>query len=343
MKIANLHNKYIKILIPIVSFLLCLIILSFLYSLFAVDTSVVFEKPIIVDIPPGANTSTAAEILLYEGVLHHPILFKFIARITGLHKKIRAGRFRFYRPLSVWQVLKEITKGGSFDITITVPEGFTIFQIASLVSKKLDIDSVAFIAECRDTSLLAKFGIKSPSAEGFLFPNTYRIPMGISMDSVISIMFGEFRRRWENEYTSRAESLGMTIEEIVTLASIIEAEAHVECEQKIISSVYHNRLRKGMMLQADPTTIYGLRKFDRPLLLKDLDSDSPYNTYRNFGLPPGPICNPGIGAIEAALYPDSTDFLFFVSRGDGTHIFSKTIRQHHRAIQKIKNMLRQPS
>ena len=329
-----------RIILVIFCFVFCIAVIWVLYCLFSVDTSIVFEKPVVVEIPSGASTSLVADVLQKSKLLKHRTLFILAARISGRDKKIRAGRFRFYHPLSVWQVLGEITKGGSFDVSLTIPEGFTIYEVAGAVQKNLGIDSALFLGKCFDENLLKKFKINAPSVEGFLFPETYNIPQGISADSVISIMVAEFRRRWTDRYTARAESLNMTMEEIVTLASIIEAEAHIKPEQKIISSVYHNRLKKGMMLQADPTTIYGLKKFDRPLLLKDLDSDSPYNTYRNFGLPPGPICNPGIDAIEAALYPDSTDFLYFVSKRDGTHIFSRTIREHHRAIQKVKNFLK---
>jgi len=254
-----------------------------------------------------------------------------------MHKKIRAGRFPFEKPMSTWEILRKITRGGSFDVPITIPEGFTIYQIAGLI-EQLGIDSIAFLASCNDSVLLDRIGIPGPTAEGFLFPETYHIPRGIDIDSIIAIMFYEFQSRWKPQYIARAESIKMSMLQVTILASIIEAEAHVKHEQPIISSVYHNRMRIGMMLQADPTTIYGMKKFDRPLLLKDLDNDSPYNTYRRFGLPPGAICNPGEDAIRAALYPDSTEFIYFVSRRDGTHIFSKTISEHHRAIQQVKRL-----
>jgi len=260
-----------------------------------------------------------------------------------MHKKIRAGRFKFERPVSVMKLVRILTRGGSFDIKITIPEGYTIYNIAGLLHRELGIDSVSFLASCKDSAVLNKLNIPGPTAEGFLFPETYSIPKEISPDSIISIMFNEFQRRWTDEYQVRADSLGFSKLEIITLASIIEAEAHQKEEQTIISSVYHNRIKLNMLLQADPTTIYGLRKFDKPLILTDLDDDSPYNTYRHAGLPPGPICNPGEDAIYAALYPDSTDYLYFVSRRDGTHIFSKTIQQHHRAIQTVKKLMRNKS
>ena len=311
---------------------LCLVFVS--------DTSQVYDNPRFVEIPPGATTQTVAQILAEKGLLKHPTLFVICARITGRDKKLRAGRFRIDHSMSVWELLRHLTRGGSFDVRVTVPEGFTIFKIAGLVQRELGIDSLEFLRACRDTQLLRRLKIPGPTAEGYLFPETYYFPQGISADSVISTMYAEFKKHWKPEYSARAESLGMSINEVITLASIIEAEAHEKFEQPIISSVYHNRLAKGMKLQADPTTIYGLRKFDRPLSLKDLEDTSAYNTYRYFGLPPGPICNPGDSAIYYALYPDSTDYLYFVSRRDGTHIFSRTLKEHHRAIHSVKKLLR---
>ena len=336
-------NRKIKYAIWLVISIVIFLCIGLGYVLFAVDTSQSFPKPIYVEIPSGANTNRVAKILRDNKLLKYPKIFVYTAMITGMDKKIRAGRFRFDEPISLWELIKKLSRGGSFDIAITVPEGFTIYKIAGLVHRELGIDSIEFIAECQNKELLRKLKIPGPTAEGFLFPETYDFPEGIDADSIISIMFGEFRRRWKPRYSARAESLKLSLLDVVTLASIIESEAHRKSEQPIISSVYHNRLKLGMMLQADPTTIYGLKKFDKPLTLKDLDSDSPYNTYRHFGLPPGPICNPGEDAIRAALYPDSTDYLYFVSRRDGTHIFSKTIQEHHKAIERVKKLIRTKS
>ena len=335
--------KKIKYWFWIVLLVIILLCSELGYILFAVDTSQSFPKPIYVEIPSGANTYDVAQILVNNRLLKHPRIFVYVSRITGIDKKIRAGRFRFEQPVSLWNLVKKLSRGGSFDITITIPEGFTIYEIAGLIQRKFAIDSVEFIADCQNTKILHKFHIHGPTIEGFLFPETYNIPKGIDADSIISIMFGEFSKRWKKEYSARAKNLKFSMLDVVTLASIIESEAHRKSEQSIISSVYHNRLKIGMMLQADPTTIYGLRKFDKPLIFKDLDDDSPYNTYRHFGLPPGPICNPGEDAIYAALYPDSTDYIYFVSRRDGTHIFSKTIQEHHKAIAMVKKIIRQKS
>jgi len=335
-------KNFTKIILVLL-FLLILASLWVGYQLFAIDTSISFVSPFYIEIPAGASTQQIKSILIDAGLLRNPGLFTYTARITGLHKEIRAGRFRFDKPVSTWQLLQILTSGGSFDIQITIPEGFTIYEIAGTMQNNLGIDSLAFLVACSNSDLLKKIGIPGPTTEGFLFPETYNIPRGIRPDSIISMMYGEFNRRWKPEFNRQAISMGMSCFEVVVLASIIEEEAHEKSEQPIISSVYHNRLRIGMMLQADPTTIYGIKKFDKPLLLIDLDSDSPYNTYRHFGLPPGPICNPGLGAIRAAMNPDSTDYFYFVSRRDGTHIFSKTIQEHHRAIQRIKKLIKSKS
>ncbi len=318
--------------------LLALMIFDISFRLFATDTSQFYEKPIWVTIPQGTSPTKVSKILVEAGLLHSPRLFVFAAKLSGLDKHIRAGKFRFDYPISTWKILKMLTRGGSFDIRVTVPEGLTIWHIAGIMQRELAIDSVRFVEACKSESLLAIMGISSPSFEGFLFPETYNFPINVEPHSIISTMFNQFKARWKPEYSARAESLGMSTEEIVTLASIIEAEAHVKSEQTIISSVYHNRLAMDMMLQADPTTIYGLRKFDAPLTIEDLDDTSMYNTYRHKGLPPGPICNPGEPAIRAALFPDTTEFLYFVSRRDGTHIFSKTFDEHSSAIQYVKKL-----
>lgn len=311
------------------------------YGIFSTDTSVFFEKPIWIVIPQGATPNKVSRILSESRLLNRPRLFVYTAKILGLDKHIRAGKFRFDYPASIWKILKIVTRGGSFDVKVTIPEGLTIWHIAGIMQRELGIDSVRFVEACKNDSLLAQKGLSAPSFEGFLFPETYNIPLNTEPDSIISIMFNEFKARWKPEYAARAESIKISIRDVITLASIIEAEAHIKGEQPIISSVYHNRLSIGMMLQADPTTIYGLRKFDTPLLLEDLSDTSSYNTYRHKGLPPGPICNPGESAIRAALFPDTTEFLYFVSRRDGTHIFSKTLNEHNSAIQYVKKLAMQ--
>jgi len=306
-------------------------------QMFSVPTSLDFEKPLEVTVPRGASLGEMAEIFDEAGLVENRWHFTLAARLTGLDRKLRAGKYVFREPLSPIGLVKALTVGGSFDITVTFPEGLTVFQVANLAADSLGISQELLLTVCFDRSFLDSLGISAPSCEGYLFPETYKLPEDISARELIARMFAHFRSIWVDSMVRRARELDMDLNEVVSLASIIEAEAHVVWEQRIISSVYHNRLRLGMLLQADPTVIYGLRSFDRPLTNEDLDtSSSPYNSYRFAGLPPGAICNPGKSAIYAALWPDSSDYLYFVSNRDGTHWFNTTAEGHHAAIRAIR-------
>lgn len=310
-------------------------------AFFVSNSSRYFNPPAIVTIQQGMPIKDIAMALNQSGIIEHPLAFVFLCRIRGLDKRIRAGRFRFPNGISSWNAINSLVKGGWFDVPVTIPEGFTIYHIAGVLSRTVEVDSLKFISACMDTVILEKSSIPAKVIEGFLFPETYYLPPKVRPDSAISIMVSEFRRRWKPAYQERADSMGMSVYEIITLASIIEAEAHVKEEQPIISSVYHNRLHRGMLLQADPTAMYGLKKFDTPPTPSDLQDTSQYNTYRWPGLPIGPICNPGESAIRSALYPAKTEFLYFVSRGDGTHIFSKTLEEHNESIRRVKQGIRE--
>jgi UPF0755 protein len=199
------------------------------------------------------------------------------------------------------------------------------------------VDSAALLDEIRSPQRLERRHIDAPSLEGYLFPDTYVVPWGVSPAEVVSQMLDRLDAVFTDSLFARAVEIGMTPHEVLTLASIVEAEARVPAERPIISAVYHNRLRRGMRLEADPTVAYAMGGFRGRMLFVHLEIDSPYNTYRNKGLPPGPICSPGQAAIRAALYPDpDTDALYFVARGDGSHIFSKTLREHQTAVQKVR-------
>jgi len=316
--------------------ILTVVILLFI-ELYSVPTSLEFSEPVRVTIPRGASLSTIAHTLHDANLIEEAWKFEASARIFRLDRKIRAGRYRFTKPMSPIELAKALTSGGYFDIMATFPEGSTIFDIARIARDSLSVDSSAFVDACFDTNIINKYGIDAPSLEGYLFPETYSLPEGVTAEIVIDRMVRHFLSKWDPLMTQRAEKLGMTREEIVTLASIVEAEATVNWEQGVVASVFHNRLRRGMLLQADPTVIYGLRSFGRPLTRADLDtSSSPYNTYRFGGLPPGPICNPGLDAIFATLWPDSTDYFFFVSNEDGTHWFTRELSEHYNAIDAIR-------
>jgi UPF0755 protein len=307
-------------------------------QLYGVPDKVSFSEPIEVEVPRGASLSLISDLFVDAGLVDSKWKLKTAARITRLDRRLRAGRYTFKKPLSPVDIVKRLTVGGAFDVTVTFPEGYTVFDIARLAQDSLKISADSILALCFRESFLESLGIPAPSCEGYLFPETYRVPEGLSAEGLIKLMFLHFQKVWTADLDSRAKEIGLKMNEVITLASIIEGEAHVAWEQPVISSVYHNRLRRGMLLQADPTVIYGLRIFDRKLTLADLDtSTTPYNSYRFSGLPPGAINNPGRSAIEAALWPDSSDYLFFVSNEDGTHWFNTELQGHYNAIRAIRS------
>ncbi len=294
------------------------------------------EYPVFLKIPEGAASSRIAGILSDEGLLDNVFLFKVYLRLSGRGPKLRAGRHIIRQPMSIVELVKRLSsEGGSFDIKVTIPEGWTIYQIAEILNNTMGFDTTEFYSVVKDRKLLDSLGLDVPTMEGFLFPETYMIPENYTVRQVVLEMHRHFKRMWAKK-TDAQRSYGRSMEEIVTLASIIEAEATVGEERRRISSVYNNRLRIDMLMQADPTTIYALRSFDRPLTLKDLRTPHPYNTYYAKGLPPGPICNPSEPCIDAAMDPLETDYLYFVARPDGTHMFSKTLKEHHAAIHLIR-------
>ena len=223
--------------------------------------------------------------------------------------------------------------GTLFRRKVTIPEGFNLYQIAERLEAGSICDAGAFTGYATDDAFLGQLGIDSPSAEGYLFPDTYVFPEGSDPRDIIAAM----HRRMKGVIGTRpAYGPGMSLHEMLTMASLVEKEAKVYTEREFISSVFHNRLRKGMKLDCDPTVRYAVKKFTGPITLSDLKSDSPYNTYRRRGLPPTPICSPGRDSILAAMYPKKTDFLYFVARNDGSHQFSKTLREHNEAVQKYQ-------
>jgi UPF0755 protein len=283
---------------------------------------------VYVEINKGEGCEKVAEKLYESGVIKHPFLFTVWARITGNDRKIKAGRYELKVPSSIREVLEKLVKGEVFDIRVTIPEGKNIFEIAEIFQTKAGMDSMKFINLLRDSSFISSFGINAPTLEGFLFPDTYIVFDSISPEKVTQIMVRRFFEIFDSTMWARKDSIGFTLNEVVILASLIQLEAKVREEMPIISSVYHNRLAKGRKLECDPTILYILPERKNRLHNKDLTIDSPYNTYMYPGLPPGAICNPGKDALLAALYPAETNYLYFVAKGDGTHVFSRTHKEH---------------
>jgi len=296
------------------------------------------EKVFIVKTGQGTGTVTAE--LFKQGLITHPLKFRILARIKGLNKEIKAGEYLFSFSMTPTDIIEKMIKGNVRLIKITIPEGSTIRQISSVAGKAGIASEGVFYRYATDPSLTGDMNINAPSFEGYLFPDTYYFSRGVSPKTIISTMLNRFRSIFKPEWEKRAKELGFTVHEIVTLASIIEKETGTPSERPIISSVFHNRLKKRMRLESDPTVIYGIADFNGNLTRADLRKRTPYNTYRKRGLPVGPIANPGREALKAALYPDDTDYLYFVSKRDSTHQFSKNIREHNQAVRRYQLLKR---
>ncbi len=292
-------------------------------------------KKVIV-ILPGQNLSTIAKYLNNTGIIKNPVKFKLLARIKGCDKKIKAGEYLLSSSMSPIQILGTMASGKVRLYKITIPEGYYLEQVASIIAKAKLGTEEDFLRAATDSSLVHKHGIKAETFEGYLFPETYYFPKNITPEKIIAAMVERFRLIFNRKWEKRAKDLNLSIHQVVTLASIIEKETGVSLERPVISSVFHNRLKKRMRLESDPTVIYGLKNFDGNITRKHLAAQAPYNTYRIKGLPPGPIANPGSKAIEAALYPADTDFLYFVSKKDKTHKFSRNIKDHNKAVKKYQ-------
>ncbi len=295
-----------------------------------------------IEITKGASYRQALAALADKTLIRDSFIFLVIGKIYGLDKKIRAGFYLFKGKLTPWQVFQKLLAGEVIEYWLTIKEGDSIFEIGENLEAIGLIRYEEFIALSIDKEFLRSLDIKAPSLEGYLFPETYRLPKGASPEYVISLMVNKLRKEYAGRLKERERGLGWTENEVLTLASIIEREAVVDEERAIISGVYHNRLKIKMPLQADPTAIYGVKSFDNKITREDLRIKSVYNTYIISGLPPGPIASPGIKSIIAALYPADVPYLYFVSKNDGTHLFSKTYQEHNAAINKVRNIQNNP-
>lgn len=290
----------------------------------------------VVTIAPGEGFRTVALRLHDLGLIQSPRKFRLFARLSGAHRQIKAGEYQLYGTMTPRQILATLVEGKVLLYRITIPEGYTLQQIAQTVAEAGFGEAENFYRLATDPAVAQAENIAAPSLEGYLFPDTYYFPRGFDQTRIIAAMVRRFREAVSDAWRERAAELGLTLHEVVTLASIIEKETGVTEERPLIASVFHNRLRKGMRLETDPTVIYGIEDFDGNLTRKHLRTPTPYNTYVIKGLPPGPIASPGQAALEAALYPAKTDYLFFVSRKDRTHHFSRTLEEHQEAVRKYQ-------
>ena len=292
-------------------------------------------QPQVFEVKSGMTLKQVSQELFRQNLIRSANAFQAIALIQDKEKLIKVGEYYISPSMLPAEILQRITSGKTVLHSITIPEGYRITEIANLLEEKDLADKNIFLQEAKNVELLE--GIPTSSLEGYLFPDTYHFGKRTTEAAIINKMVETFKERaLKQEFLERAEDLGFSYHEIITLASLIEKETGKDSERKQISSVFHNRLKKNMLLQTDPTVIYAIDVFDGNIRKRDLNIDSPYNTYRYKGLPPGPIANPGLKSIIAALYPATTSNLYFVSKQDGSHKFSATLNEHNRAVQKYQ-------
>lgn len=289
------------------------------------------DDSIEVEIEKGMNFRQTVYLLTAKGLIRDAELFIIIGRVTGLHRRLVPGYYLLSRSLSPYGVFKTLKAGNIVRWEITVVEGDTLEDIRGRL--RGIINGSAFDGLTTDRRFLISLGVNAPSLEGFLFPDTYRIAKGTGADEVLGAMVRRLREEYTPELMERTRAIGMDETSVLALASIIEKEAATDGERPIISAVYHNRLKKRMRLQADPTAIYGIKAQRLGITGEDIKRKTKYNTYHIEGLPPGPIASPGIKSIKAALYPTGVPYIYFVSNRDGTHTFSTTAEEHKKAVE----------
>lgn len=288
----------------------------------------------VIEIAEGTTYNGVSELLEREGLITSRIYFRLLGAWTGNEKNIKPGEYGLHTAMRPMELLDLLVRGKILHYQVVIPEGSTARQIAKLLEAAKLTEAEVFMKVVDDPTLMSEFGIEGESLEGYLFPDTYQFPKRTPPHEIVRRMVTRFQAAYDESLRRRADQLRMTQREVVTLASIIEKETGHPSERGLISAVFHNRLKKKMRLQSDPTVIFALTEFDGNIRKKDLGIPSPYNTYRFIGLPPGPIANPGKEALYAALHPADVDYLYFVSKNDGTHLFSKTLREHNNAVNK---------
>ncbi|MCR4662266.1 MAG: endolytic transglycosylase MltG [Endomicrobiaceae bacterium] len=297
--------------------IILILVVIFIIVAFVIPYVTKEEKVVEVFIPKGSSPHKISRILKDSEVISSKELFVFLIKFYGYSTKLQAGLYDFNTKDSLNTIIEKIKNGESKNIKITIPEGFNIKQTAKILSENNICDEQKFINLAEEQNM-----------EGFLFPNTYFLLPQMSEQEVINIMHEDFNKFWTKEKQERLEQINKTEKEVIILASIVEKEAVADNERPIIAGVFLNRLSKGMRLESCSTVLYAMGINKERLSFEDLKFESPYNTYKYKGLPPGPICNPGAKAIDAVLYPQITDSLYFVSKGNGTHYFSSTFEQH---------------
>lgn len=295
-------------------------------------------KRLSVQVPPGSSFAQIADSLHARDIVSFPPAFRIYARLTKSDAQVRPGTYGFRRGEAWSRILKDLREGNVITAKVVIPEGWSTPRIAPRIATVSPLDSAAILKKLLDPKEAERYHLPGPTLEGYLYPATYDFPLNVSVDTVIAHMVAAYRRIWSAERQARADSMKLSQREVITLASIVEKEAKRRTELPTIASVYHNRLRIGIPLQADPTVQYALGTHRERLMYSDIRQveANPYNTYKIKGLPPGPIGSPSELAIDATLHPTTTKFLYFVARPDGTHIFTTSLAEHNRAKRQVR-------
>ena len=295
----------------------------------------------LVLVPKGSRLSDVVGILQENGILPHPLAFRALVILTDSGRRLHYGEYAFPTPPSAFDAWRRFTRGDVIKYEVTVPPGANLYDVAKLLEGVKLATAEAFLATATSPTVLRQLEIPGESAEGYLFPDKYIFVKPVTPEEILEFMVRQFRRKIPPDSEKKAEEAGFSLDQIVTIASIIEKETGLEEEKPIVSAVIRRRLALDMPLQMDPTVIYGAKRFDGTVTRKDLRTAGPYNTYLNRGLPPGPIANPGLASLVAALNPSKTEYLYFVSRNDGSHTFSRTLPEHLRAVEQFRRAARE--
>lgn len=317
-----------------------IVLAHFYIALFVPPSKEKVWKEVLVE--EGMSFKAISAAFWNEGAVRYRGHFELLGRLRGLSHRVRAGYYGLSTNMSMWEVLDVLRRGKIIEYEVVIPEGYNLYQIAwTLAGTPLNVDPGQFIQLVLNKEYVRSLGIEADTLEGYLFPDTYYLPKGTKLEEIPKKMVQRYRAFFNETYRRRAGELGLTEHQVLTLASIVEKEALLRSEEPLISAVYHNRLKKGMRLQADPTAVYGTRAWITNVTKRDLKRKSSYNTYLHKGLPPGPIANPGEHDILAALYPAKVDFLFFVAQGDGSHYFSRDYQTHSLSVKRYHEKKRE--
>ena len=330
------ENRGILLIAGIVFLVIVTFLGSYIFSRW-IHQPLPLEDEKRVRIRPGMTGRAIGRLLKEEGVIESVEAFRWAIWLHGVERDLRLGTVLLEPPLTRYQLVEKLRQKNPELVRVRLKEGWPSWRIFEELARKLEIEKNEFEEVFADPEFLSSRGIEAETAEGYLYPETYYFSLDASAEEILAQMIDKFKSVIRQlDFEKKAEDLGYEPHEMVTLASIIEREARVVHEYPLVSAVYHNRLQRGMKLQADPTVLYALGDFEAPITRSALNRYSEFNTYEKRGLPPRPICSPGFNSLEAAVNPAETEDLFFVSRGDGTHVFSRTYREHQQAVNKYQ-------